>query len=122
MAEHEATALREVVGALVFPGSAKKSSIDRDLLWNLVVAGLEIHVAAEDASEQFSRSTLSLMCDRRILTRMVGSWREGVVSRGPARAAAVARVANDARASCLAMLGDLRWSKSLVRAAGAERF
>ena len=88
------------------------------MLWSLVVAGLEIHVAAEDASNQFSRSTMALMCDRRVLTRVVGSWREGVISRGPARAAAVARAANDARASYSAMLGDLRWGNSVVRAAG----
>ena len=119
--EHAVAALREVAGALVVPGEAKKSSIDRDVVWKMVVAGLEIHVAAEEASEHFTRGALSLMGDRRLLKRMTEAWRTAVVKRGPARAAAVARVANDARAAQLALVGDPGWRHSLVAFVGGSR-
>ena len=119
--EHAVAALREVAGALVLPGEAKKSSIDRDLVWKMVVAGLEIHVAAEEASGQFTRSALSLMGDRRLLRRMTETWRAGVIRQGPARVAAVANVANDARAAMLALVGDPGWRHSLVSFVGGTR-
>ena len=52
---------------------------------------------------------------------MTEAWRAAVVRRGPARVAAVARVANDARAARLALVGDPGWRHSLVAFVGGTR-
>ena len=95
LAVHESRALRRLLGAAVDPPESGSSSrAAKSAAWEIVVAGLEVQAAAEEASKGFSRKVMALVRGRNKLARHVQAWRQVVLAGGPRRSLLLARLCN----------------------------